>query len=50
MRTVKTVVFTGAIALMAIVSISCKDGSKKEAAAPMSNEMHQEDANGLGKW
>lgn len=30
---------------MTVVSLSCKDSNKKEAAVPMSNEMQQEDTN-----
>jgi len=49
MKTVRTVVCASAIALTAIASLSCKDSNKKEAAVPMSNEMHQEDANDSGE-
>lgn len=49
MKSVKTVVFTSLMVLASIFSISCKDGNKKEAAAPMSNEMHQEEVNNSGK-
>ena len=44
MKTVRTVVYASAIALT-VVSLSCKDSNKKEAAVPMSNEMQQEDTN-----
>ena len=34
------------IIALALVSVTaCKDGNKNEPAAPMSNEMHQEDTN-----
>ena len=33
---------TMALAATMILTASCKDGNKEEAAAPMSNEMHQE--------
>ena len=33
---------TMALAVTMILTASCKDGNKEEAAAPMSNEMHQE--------
>ena len=33
---------TMALAATMILTVSCKDGNKEEAAAPMSNEMHQE--------
>lgn len=33
---------TMALAATMILTVSCKDGNKKESAAPMSNEMHQE--------
>ncbi len=49
MKTVKTVVCTSAIVLTALVSISCKDSNKKEAAVPMGNEMHREDINDSGE-
>ncbi len=45
MKTRKTAILTSAIALTAVITISCKDGNKKESAMPMSNEMHQEDVN-----
>lgn len=44
MKTLRTTIFTVAIALTAIVSISCKDSNKKQAASPVSSEMHQENA------
>lgn len=49
MKTLRTTVFTGAITLTALVSISCKDGNKNEAAVPMSNQMHQQEVNDSGE-
>ncbi|SDE14602.1 Protein of unknown function [Pricia antarctica] len=48
MTTVKTVIYTSAIVLTALICISCKDGTKKVAAVPMGNEMHHEDRNDMG--
>ncbi|MFC4632771.1 DUF3347 domain-containing protein [Dokdonia ponticola] len=42
MKTVKRTMSTMALAATMILTASCKDGNKEEAAAPMSNEMHQE--------
>ncbi|QIE59344.1 DUF3347 domain-containing protein [Rasiella rasia] len=42
MKTVKRTMSTMALAATMILTVSCKDGNKEEAAAPMSNEMHQE--------
>ena len=42
MKTVKRTMSTMALAATMILTVSCKDGNKKESAAPMSNEMHQE--------
>lgn len=42
MKTVKRTMSTMALAVTMILTASCKDGNKEEAAAPMSNEMHQE--------
>ncbi|WP_010178158.1 DUF3347 domain-containing protein [Aquimarina agarilytica] len=42
MKTVKRTIGTMALAATMILTVSCKDGNKEEAAAPMSNEMHQE--------
>jgi len=42
MKTVKRTMITMALAATMILTVSCKDGNKEEAAAPMSNEMHQE--------
>jgi len=49
MKTLKTIAYSSALALTAIVSLSCKDGGKKEADSPMGNEMQQEDANDSGE-
>lgn len=49
MKTVKTTVLASATALLALTSISCKEARKNEPAAPMSNEMHQEDVNAEGE-
>lgn len=49
MKKVKTAVVAIAIAVIAITSISCKDTKKSEPAAPISNEMHQEDVNAEGE-
>ena len=49
MKTVKTTVLASATAVLVLTSISCKDAKKSELAAPMSNEMHQEDVNTDGK-
>lgn len=42
MKTVKRTIGTMAFVATMILMVSCKDGNKEEAAAPMSNEMHQE--------
>ncbi|WP_186989322.1 DUF3347 domain-containing protein [Constantimarinum furrinae] len=42
MKTVKRTMSTMALAATMILTVSCKDGNTEEAAAPMSNEMHQE--------
>jgi len=42
MKTVKRTMSTMALAATMILTASCKDGNKEEAAAPMSNDMHQE--------
>lgn len=42
MKTVKRTMSTMALAATMILTVSCKDANKEEAAAPMSNEMHQE--------
>ena len=42
MKTVKRTIGTMALAAIMVLTVSCKDGSKNEPAAPMSNEMHQE--------
>ncbi|AZQ44836.1 DUF3347 domain-containing protein [Nonlabens ponticola] len=45
MKTVKRTIGKMALAATMILTVSCKDGNKEEAAAPMSNEMHQESIN-----
>lgn len=42
MKTVKRTIGSMALIATMILTVSCKDGKKEEAAAPMSNEMHQE--------
>ncbi|PHQ27938.1 DUF3347 domain-containing protein [Leeuwenhoekiella nanhaiensis] len=42
MKTVKRTMSTMALAATIFLTVSCKNGNKEEAAAPMSNEMHQE--------
>ncbi len=49
MKSIKTVVLASAIIMTVIFATSCKDDAKKEAPAPMSNEMHQKDVNGSGE-
>ncbi len=49
METVKTMVLACGTAVLAFTSISCKDAKKNEPAAPMSNEMHQENVNADGE-
>lgn len=44
MKMLKTAVYTTTLALVVVISISCKEGGNNEAAIPMSSEMHQEDA------
>lgn len=49
MKTVKTTVLASATVVLVLTAISCKDAKKNESAAPMSNEMHQEDVNADGE-
>lgn len=45
MKRVRKTLSILAIAVLTVTTISCKDGKKDDAAEPMSNEMHQGDAN-----
>ncbi|GBF21606.1 hypothetical protein C21_03792 [Arenibacter sp. NBRC 103722] len=42
MKTVKRTIGTMVLTATMMLTVSCKEGSKNEPAAPMSNEMHQE--------